>query len=100
VSPPSAAVPPCRRPAPLCRFAQDDAPTLVKDLLNHVRKNGFKGDAPAAKGGGGGKKGKKGKGKQAAAAADDDDDGDGDGDIAALLAQMAKGSDDEDVEIN
>ena len=38
---------------------------MVKDLLNHVRKNGFKGDGGDAKGGGG-KKGKKGKGKGAA----------------------------------
>ena len=34
------------------RFVETDAPSMVKDLLNHVRKNGFKGDAA-----GGGKKG-------------------------------------------
>ena len=47
------------------RFVEDDTPTLVKDLLNHVRKNGCKGEAAAGGGGkkGGGKKGKKGKGK-------------------------------------
>ena len=37
------------------RFVDGDAPSMVKDLLNHVRKHGFKVDA------GGGKKGKKGK---------------------------------------
>ena len=54
------------RDARIRRFVEDDSPTLVKDLLNHVRKNGFKGDASISKGGGG-KKGKKGKGKQPAA---------------------------------
>ena len=42
------------------RFVDEDTPTLVKDLLNHVRKNGFKGEVAAkGGGGGGGKKGKK-----------------------------------------
>lgn len=84
------------------RFVEDDAPTLVKDLLNHVRKNGFKGEAATAggkKGGGGGKKGKKGKGK--AAAAEEEDEDDGDVDVAALLlAQMGGDSDDGTVDVN
>jgi len=75
------------------RFVEDDSPTLVKDLLNHVRKNGWKGDAPAAKGGKKGK-GKKGKG-QAAAAPQEEDDSDGDANIAELLAAMNKGSGDD-----
>ena len=29
------------------RFVDEDTPTLVKDLLNHVRKNGYKGEAAA-----------------------------------------------------
>ena len=88
------------RDARIRRFVEDDSPTLVKDLLNHVRKNGFKGDAAASKGGGGGKKGKKGKGKQAAVAQEEEDEGEGEDSIAALLAAMGKGSDDEDVEIS
>jgi hypothetical protein len=78
------------------RFVDDDTPTLVKDLLNHVRKNGFKGDAPATAGGGkkgGGKKGKKGKGK---AAVEEEEEGDEDASIAELLAAMGGGSDDDD----
>jgi hypothetical protein len=78
------------------RFVEDDAPTLVKDLLNHVRKNGYKGEVAAGagkKGGGGGKKGKKGKGKAAAAEDEEEDD---DADVAALLAQMAGGGSDDD----
>ena len=78
------------------RFVEEDTPTLVKDLLNHVRKNGFKGEAAAggAKKGGGGKKGKKGKGK--AAAVEEDEEGDEDANIAELLAQMGGGSDDDE----
>ena len=80
------------------RFVDEDTPTLVKDLLNHVRKNGYKGEAAAGGkkggGGGGGKKGKKGKGK--AAAVEEEDDEDGDASIAELLAAMNKGSDSED----
>lgn len=79
------------------RFVEDDSPTLVKDLLNHVRKNGYKGEAAGGgKGKGGGKKGKKGKGK-AAAEPESEDDGEADASIAELLAQMGGGSDsDED----
>ena len=69
---------------------QDD-PNLVKDLLNHVRKNGFKG-AEATKGGGG-KKGKK--GKKAAKEQVADESGSDDGNIEALLAAMNQGSDSE-----
>jgi len=87
------------RDARIRRFVEDDSPTLVKDLLNHVRKNGFKGETPGAKGGGGGKKGKKGKGKEKQAV-QEDEEGDGDDNIAALLAAMGKGSDDEDVDVN
>ena len=77
------------------RFVDEDTPTLVKDLLNHVRKNGYKGEAAAGgKKGGGGKKGKKGKGK--AAAVEEEEDEDGDASIAELLAAMNKGSDSED----
>ena len=48
------------------RFVEEDSPTLVKDLLNHVRKNGYKGEAAGGgKQGGGGRKGKKGKAKAA-----------------------------------
>ncbi|KAL1529338.1 hypothetical protein AB1Y20_000292 [Prymnesium parvum] len=80
------------RDARIRRFVEDDSPTLVKDLLNHVRKNGFKGEAPPSKGGG--KKGKKGKNKASAQAEELEDDGEDN--IAALLAAMGKGSDDED----
>ena len=68
------------------RFVDGDAPSMVKDLLNHVRKHGFKVDA------GGGKKGKKGK-KAAATPSGSEDEGEDN--IADLLAAMAKGSDDE-----
>ena len=72
------------------RFVDGDAPSMVKDLLNHVRKHGFKADA------GGGKKGTKGKkGKKAAASPSGSDD-DGEDNIADLLAALNKGSDDED----
>jgi len=75
------------------RFVEQDDPNLVKDLLNHVRKNGFKGEESGGKKGGG-KKGKK--GKKAAAAKEEDDDEDKDASIAELLAAMNQGSDDED----
>jgi len=74
------------------RFVEDDSPTLVKDLLNHVRKNGYKGEAAGGGKKGGGKKGKKGKGKGAAVEEEDDEDAD----VAALLAQMAAGGDSDD----
>ena len=69
-------LPPTRRPQ-------------VKDLLNHVKKFGFKGEEAGGKKGG--KKGKKGKSKAAAVA--EESDGSDDADVAALLAQMAAGSD-------
>jgi hypothetical protein len=75
------------------RFVEEDSPTLVKDLLNHVKKNGYKGEAAGGGGKKGGKKGKKGKGKAVAAEESDDDDN---ADISALLAQMAGGSDSDD----
>ena len=75
------------------RFVEEDAPSMVKDFLNHVRKNGFKGDESGGKKGG--KKGKKGKGKAAAVEELEDGD-DGDDNIADLLAALNKGSDDED----
>ena len=82
------------------RFVEDDSPTMVKDLLNHVRKNGYKGESAASGGkkGGGGKKGKKGKGKAEKVASDSEGDDDGGDAMAQLLAQMAAGnnSDDED----
>jgi len=68
------------------RFVETDAPTLVKDLLNHVAKNGHTEAAAAA--GGGGKKGKKGKGKAAAAPPSDDDDDEPEGSVADLLAAL------------
>jgi len=80
------------------RFVEEDAPTLVKDLLNHVRKNGWKGDAGGAKKGGGGKKGKKAKGK--AAAVEEDEEGDGDASIAELLAAMNNSDDDDAVGVS
>jgi len=78
------------------RFVEQDEPTMVKDLLNHVKKNGFRGDdGGAKKGGGGGKKGKK--GKKAGKQQEQDDDGDEpEGSIAELLAAMNQGSDDDD----
>jgi len=75
------------------RFVEQDEPTLVKDLLNHVRKHGFKGEEASGKKGGGGKKGKKGK---KAAKAESSDEEEGDASIAELLAAMGKGSDEED----
>ena len=72
------------------RFVESDAPSMVKDLLNHVRKHGFKEDAGGGKKGG--KKGKKGKKAAASPSASDDD---GEDNIADLLAAMAKGGDDE-----
>jgi len=67
------------------RFVETDAPTLVKDLLNHVAKNGHKEEAAAAAGG---KKGKKGKGKAAAPPPSDDDDDEPEGSVADLLAAL------------
>ena len=71
------------------RFVDEDTPTLVKDLLNHVRKNGFKGEAA-----GGGKKGKKGKGAKAEVV--EEEEGEEDASIAELLAAMGGGSDSEE----
>ena len=76
------------------RFVEDDTPTLVKDLLNHVRKNGYKGEAP--KGGGGKKGGKKGKGKGKAEKVESEEEEDADASIAELLAAMGGGSDSSD----
>lgn len=81
------------------RFVEADSPTLVKDLLNHVAKNGWKGDAAGGAKKGGGKKGKKGKGK-AAAVEEDDGGGDGDASIAELLAAMNNDSDDDAVNVS
>jgi len=72
------------------RFVEDDRPSMVKDLLAHLKKHG----GPSS--GGGGKKGGKGKKKGKGKAQDeDDDDGHGEAeggdDLAALLAQMAGG---------
>ena len=80
------------------RFVEEDKPDLVKDLLNHVRKNGFKGEQAAGGGKKGGKKGKgKGKGGAAAKAQEaSDDEGDADASIAELLAAMGGGSDSDD----
>ena len=80
------------------RFVEDDSPTMVKDLLNHVRKNGYKGESAggAGKKGGGGKKGKKGKGKVEKAASESDGEDDGGDAMAQLLAQMAAGNDSDD----
>jgi len=82
------------------RFVEDDTPTLVKDLLNHVRKNGYKGEAPGGAGGGkkGGKGGKKGKGKGKAEKVESEDEEDNDASIAELLAAMGGGSDSSDDE--
>mgnify|MGYP007087656793 CR=1 FL=1 len=75
------------------RFVEDDSPTLVKDLLNHVKKNGFKEAAAGGKGkgGGGGKKGKK--GKKEKAKEESEDEVDMDDAMAAMLAGMDVGSD-------
>ena len=83
------------------RFVEDDTPTLVKDLLNHVRKNGYKGESAASGGkkGGGGKKGKKGKGKAEKVASDSEGDDDGGDAMAQLLAQMAAGNNSEDEDV-
>jgi len=71
------------------RFVETDAPTLVKDLLNHVAKNGFQGDEAAGKG----KKGK-GKGKAKAEKPPSDDEDGPEGSIAEMLAALnASGSD-------
>jgi hypothetical protein len=79
------------------RFVEDDSPTMVKDLLNHVRKNGYKGEsASGGKKGGGGKKGKKGKGKAEKVESESDGDDDGGDAMAQLLAQMAAGNDSDD----
>ena len=83
------------------RFIEDNSPTLVKDLLNHVRKNGYKGEEAAGggkQGGKGGKKGKKGKGKPAKVESESGSEG-GD-DIAALLAAMAHSDSDGAVDAN
>ncbi len=76
------------------RFVDDDSPTMVKDLINHVKKHGYKGDGGGGGKKGGGKKGKKGKAKAAKEESEEEDDGDTD--VAALLAAMAAGSDDDD----
>ena len=77
------------------RFVDEDTPTLVKDLLNHVRKNGFKGEAAGGgKKSGGGKKGKKGKGAKAEVV--EEEEGEEDASIAELLAAMGGGSDSEE----
>ena len=79
------------------RFVEQDQPSMVKDLLNHVRKNGYKGDSGGGKkGGGGGKKGKKGKGKAAAVEEPEECDGSGEDDFAAMLASINTGGDDSD----
>ena len=75
------------------RFVDEDTPTLVKDLLNHVRKNGFKGEAAGGGKKGGGKKGKKGKGAKAEVV---EEEGEEDASIAELLAAMGGGSDSEE----
>ena len=73
------------------RFVENDEPSLVKDLLNHVKKNGYKGDGGG--GGGGGKgKGKKGKKGKAAKEEEPEDEEDTDANIADLLAAMGGGS--------
>lgn len=77
------------------RFIDDARPSLVKDMLAHVKKHGAQ-SAPAKggskKGGGGGKKKGKG-GKAVEEEPDDDADGDDDGDLSALLAQIGGDSD-------
>ena len=78
------------------RFVEDDSPTMVKDLLNHVRKNGYKGESAAAGKKGGGKKVKKGKCKAEKIESESDGDDDGGDAMAQLLAQMGAGSDSDD----
>jgi len=77
------------------RFVENDAPSMVKDLLNHVAKNGYRGDE-----GGAGKKGKKGKGKgksEKPPPSDSEDGDDPEGSIADMLAAInASGSDSEE----
>lgn len=76
------------------RFVETDAPSMVKDLLNHLRKNGYRGEEGGGKKGGG-KRGKKGKGK-AAVVEEEPDQEDGEDDFAAMLASINNGSDDQD----
>ena len=74
------------------RFVENDEPSLVKDLLNHVKKNGYKGDGGGGGGGGGKGKGKKGKKGKAAKEEEPEDEEDTDANIADLLAAMGGGS--------
>ena len=69
------------------RFVDEDSPSMVKDLLNHVRKNGWKEEQGKGRG-----KGKKGKG-DGGRAVEEEPESDDNADIAALLAQMGGGSD-------
>ena len=78
------------------RFVNDDATTLVKDLLNHVRKNGYKGEAAGDGKKGGGKKGKKGKAKAEKVESGSEGEDDGGDAMAQLLAQMAAGGSESD----
>ncbi|KAG8458552.1 hypothetical protein KFE25_003087 [Diacronema lutheri] len=81
------------------RFIEDARPSLVKDLLAHVRKHGVSAASRTGGGGGGGGGGgvascggggakKKGKGKGKAAAEEDEPADADDGDLSALLAQI------------
>lgn len=66
---------------------------MVKDFLNHVRKNGFKGEEAGA-GKKGGKKGKA-KGKKSAATIEEPEQADGEeDDFAAMLASINTGDSD------
>lgn len=68
------------------RFIDDGRPSLVKDLLAHVKKHGASsGGAAAKKGGAGGKR--KGKAKKEASS-DEEGGDDADDDLSALLAQL------------
>jgi len=74
------------------RFIADAKPSLVKDLLGHLQKQG---PATGAKKGEGA--GKKCKGKKEKVQAEGEEDIDNDGDLSALLAQInGVGSGDED----
>mmetsp|Transcript_4992 Transcript_4992/g.16731 ORF Transcript_4992/g.16731 Transcript_4992/m.16731 type:complete len:497 (+) Transcript_4992:37-1527(+) len=76
------------------RFVEEDKPSMVKDLLAHLKKTG--GSDAGAGAGGGGKKGKK-KGKAKVVEVEEPEaSGDDDGDLSALIAQINGGGEDED----
>ena len=80
---------PARRPA-IRRFVENDEPSLVKDLLNHVKKNGYKATAAAAAAAARARGRRKKKGK-AAKEEEPEDDEDTDANIADLRRRDGRG---------